>query len=106
MTLTTSQHPGIGASLPTAPKRITATAPVRAELMRAVADLERAGDPPPCRMVPQPFTSDRCAERRRAAELCAWCPLAALCWSYAAEAGEVWGVWGGVDRTKVTEGQR
>lgn len=99
VTLTTSQHPGIGASLPTAPKRITATAPARAGLMRAVAERERAGEPPPCRLVPEPFTSDQYAERRRAAELCARCPLAGLCRTYAAEAGEVWGVWGGKDRS-------
>lgn len=99
MTLTTSQPPGIGAPLPRAPRQITETAPARAELMRAVAERERAGEPPPCRLVPEPFTSDQAAERRRAAELCARCPLAALCRSYAAEAGEVWGVWGGVDRS-------
>ena len=100
MTLTTSQHPGIGASLPTAPRRITATAPAHAELMHAVAIRERAGEPPPCRLVPEPFTSDQGAARPRAAELCARCPLVALCRDYAAEAGEVWGVWGGVDRSR------
>ncbi|MGO1227809.1 MAG: WhiB family transcriptional regulator [Brachybacterium sp.] len=83
-----------------------ATASARAELMHAVAIRERAGEPPPCRLAPEPFTSDQAAERRRAAELCARCPLAALCRDYAAEAGEVWGVWGGVDRSKVTEGQQ
>ena len=98
MTLTTAQHPGIGAPLPKAPQRITATAPAREELLHAVALHERVGRPTPCRTDPEPFTAENMRERERAAAMCGGCPLRELCRDYAAEAGEPWGVWGGVDR--------
>ena len=96
MSLTTAQHPGIGAPLPRAPGRITATSEQREELLQAVALHERAGAPTPCRA--EPFTADDPAARARAAENCGGCPLRSLCRAYAVAAGEPWGVWGGVDR--------
>jgi len=99
MTLTTAQHPGNGARPPRAPERITATGPAREELLQAVALHERVGRPTPCRADPEPFTADDARERTRAAAMCGSCPLRDLCRSYAAEAGEAWGVWGGVDRS-------
>ena len=103
MSLTTAQHPGIGAPLPRAPGRITATTELREELLQAVDLHERAGAPTPCRADPEPFTADDPVARARAAESCGGGPLRSLCRSYAVAAGEPWGVWGGVDRGRVRE---
>ena len=68
------------------------------ELSAAVQALVLDHQIVPCGPNPDPWYGDTPAERAEAAELCSGCAVLHLCAAAAAEAGERWGVWGGVDR--------
>lgn len=53
----------------------------------------------PCRVDPDPFTSDDPGQRADAAQACSGCRVRDACWDYADAQGETWGVWGGRDRS-------
>ena len=71
-------------------------------LALALDDLATRGRSTPCQIDPAPFTSDRPAERREAAEACAPCPILDACRDSADTLRESWHVWGGRDRTPTT----
>lgn len=71
-------------------------------LHHALLDLEVNGDRTPCQRDPEPYHSDAPGERAEAAEACGSCPVITACATYADAAGERWGVWAGIDRTKTT----
>lgn len=68
-------------------------------LTRALVDLATKGQRPRCGdpATHELWVSDQRAERETAAAWCSGCPLLDVC--AAAGAAEVFGVWGGVDRT-------
>lgn len=71
----------------------------RANLDAALRDLLQAGRTTPCMNDPEPFTSDSHEERALAAQAWSYCPLLALCRTYAEAADERWLVWAGQDRS-------
>ena len=48
------------------------------------------------------WLSEDLAERAEAARLCIGFPVQLECWDVAVARRETWGVWGGVDRTKLS----
>ncbi|MGB3761833.1 MAG: WhiB family transcriptional regulator [Ornithinimicrobium sp.] len=62
-------------------------------------ELAREGRSTPCRVDPEPFTSDDQDDRAEAAYACAGCPALIACGTYAETAREAHHVWGGIDRT-------
>lgn len=64
--------------------------------VQALADENRAT---PCRIDPEPFTSDNHLDRAEAALACQPCPLRIQCGRYALANREPVGVWGGHDLT-------
>jgi hypothetical protein len=71
------------------------------ELAKATVALADDGRPTPCTADPAAFHANRRKTRIEAATACTWCPLAVQCGRYALDAGQAWGVWGGVDLTRV-----
>lgn len=80
----------------------------RDALDRALLDLAADGRRPRCgeHADRDLWTSDDRAERRRAAQLCARCPLLHPCAEAAEEMEERWHVFGGVDRTRTRPNNR
>lgn len=68
-----------------------------ARLSRALDRARSRGESWPCRGRGE-WMSDSTEVRTSAARWCVACPVLALCHAAAEEAGERWGVWGGVDR--------
>ena len=76
----------------------TEAARTYAALLRVLGTALDQGQRVPCVETPEPFTCSSAAARQAAAQACQGCPALELCGRYAAEAGELFGVWGGVDR--------
>lgn len=72
-------------------------APLR-RLLRQLAARDAVGRPVPCRVDPEPFTSENYRQRAEAAQACGACPLLNPCREYAQAQDERWHVWAGVDR--------
>lgn len=75
---------------------------------RALVDMAAEGRRPRCgeHADRDLWTSDDRDERRRAAQLCARCPLLRPCAEAAEEMEERWHVFGGVDRTRTRPNSR
>ena len=55
--------------------------------------------PTPCTSKPLVWQTETAGARERAVAACSTCPLLGPCGTYAAAAGEAYGIWAGVDRT-------
>lgn len=59
-------------------------------------------EPVPCRADPDAWTSEDPDERAYAARACVDCPLIVQCARFARLNAEQFGVWAGIDRTRIT----
>jgi hypothetical protein len=73
--------------------------PALLDLFAQLSAAEDRGRPAPCRLDPDPYTSDDRTERREAAAACAVCPALIECGRFALANLERAHVWGGVDLT-------
>lgn len=72
-------------------------------LTKAIDDLVAQGSRPHCadQEVSHLWLSEHPEERALAIRLCQGCPVLIECWGAASARRETFGVWGGVDRTRV-----
>lgn len=75
----------------------------RENLNRALLNLAESRQRPRCADYPidSPWLSDEHTERAQAATWCTGCPVIDLCAAVGTEERHAFGVWGGIDRTRI-----
>ncbi len=64
--------------------------------------IREAGHTLPCESNPEHWVGEATAEREAAAEGCHWCSIRTACAAFGVANREPIGVWGGIDRTRLT----